>query len=103
MRTMLKATIPVVAGNAAIRDQKMEKVLEAAATNLRPEASYFYTENGKRTALFFFDMKDVSDIPSIAEPFFMELDAHVEITPVMNHEDLKTGLSKIAERVAQPV
>ena len=103
MRTMLKATVPVAAGNAAIRDERMGKVLEAAAKNLRPEATYFYTENGKRTALFFFDMKDVSDIPSIGEPFFMELDAQVEITPVMNYDDLKTGLSKIAERVAQPV
>jgi hypothetical protein len=40
------------------------------------------------------DFKDVSDIPAIAEPLFMALDAAVEFIPVMNAEELKTGLSK---------
>jgi hypothetical protein len=39
-----------------------------------------------------FDLKDPSDIPTIAEPLFMILKAKVEFTPVMNADDLQKGL-----------
>ncbi len=42
-----------------------------------------------------FDLKDSSDLPRIAEPFFMGLNATVEFTPVMNADDLKAGLGKM--------
>jgi len=60
----------------------------------KPEASYFTAENGKRTAFFVFDLKDPSMIPSIAEPFFMNLNASIELSPAMNLEDMKTGVEK---------
>jgi hypothetical protein len=44
------------------------------------------------------DVKDPSDIPVIAEPFFTQLDAAVEFTPVMNADDVKKGLEKIVKR-----
>lgn len=40
-----------------------------------------------------FDMKDPSELPSIVEPFFMQMNAEVEITPVMDAKDLEKGLS----------
>ena len=64
----------------------------AAMQDLKPEAAYFYPENGKRACLMVFDMKDPSQIPVIAERFFMELNAEVTLTPVMNADDLKKGL-----------
>ena len=45
------------------------------------------------------DLKDPSDILTIAEPFFMGLNAAVDFTPVMNAEDLKKGLGKISQGV----
>jgi hypothetical protein len=60
----------------------------------KPEAAYFTSEDGLRTGFIFFDMKEVSDIPMIAEPLFMELDAEVTFTPVMNAQDVKLGLEK---------
>jgi hypothetical protein len=33
-------------------------------------------------------------IPSIAEPFFMNLSASIELSPVMNLEDMKAGVEK---------
>jgi hypothetical protein len=51
-------------------------------------------ENGKRTAIFFFDLKDLSTIPIAVEPFFLNLNASTEMTPAMNVEDLKAGVQR---------
>ena len=59
MRTMLTVTMPVEASNQAVKDGTLPKTLEQAAEFMKPEASYFYPGHGKRTALFFFDLKDV--------------------------------------------
>jgi hypothetical protein len=42
-----------------------------------------------------FDLKDPSDIPSIAEPLFQSMNAKITLTPVMNAEDLMKGLEKL--------
>ena len=96
MRMMLKITIPVEAGNKAIRDGSLPKVMQAAMQSLKPEAAYFLAEDGLRTGLFFFDMRDASQIPAIAEPFFMGMNAALTLTPVMNPEDLQKGLEQAA-------
>lgn len=93
MRTLMKITMPVGAGAPTVQDGTIERVLGETAARLRPEAAYFYPENGRRTALMVFDLKDPSDIPSIAEPLFTELNATVEMHPVMNAEDLKKGVA----------
>ena len=61
-------------------------------SKLKPEAAYFVAEHGNRCAMMFFDMKDASEIPGIAEPLFAGLNARVQLLPVMNVEDLKRGL-----------
>jgi hypothetical protein len=102
MRTLLKMSFPVDAGNQAIKDGSMQKAIQTLTETLRPEASYYYPENGKRTALYVFDMKDSSQIPQIAEPLFMSLKAEIQFFPVMNAADLKSGLEatmKAAGRV----
>ena len=93
MRTMLKVTIPVEAGNRAIKDGTLGKIIEATIAKLKPEASYFVADEGIRSAMFFFDMKDSSEIPVIAEPLFVKLDAKVEFYPAMNGADLQKGLA----------
>jgi hypothetical protein len=95
MRTMIRVTMPVEAGNKAIQDGSLPKIVGGAMDRLKPEAAYFYSDRGVRACVMFVDFKDVSDIPSITEPFFMGLNAAVEIIPVMNAEDLQKGLSKL--------
>lgn len=94
MRTLLKVTIPVEAGNKAIKDGTLPKTIQSTTDAIKPEASYFFTENGKRTAFFFFDLKDPSSIPQISEPLFINLNAEVQYYPVMNANELKAGLEK---------
>jgi hypothetical protein len=98
MRTMLKAQMPAEKGNQALQNGMLPKVMNGFMQEFKPEAAYFFPENGKRTCLMVFDMRDPSQMPVIVERFFMELNAEVTLTPVMNAEDLKKGLeaSKLA-------
>jgi len=97
MRMLLKVQMEVEAANRAIKDgswgQTMERVMQA----LQPEAAYFTALDGKRTGLIIFDLKEPSQIPSIAEPFFMSVNASIELTPVMTMEDVQTGLQEAAK------
>ncbi len=56
---------------------------------------YFTAFDGKRTAYLVFDMPDSSALPPFAEPFFVELNADVQVAPVMNSDDLQKGLSQL--------
>jgi hypothetical protein len=97
MRTLLRAVFPVESSNAAAKNGSLAKTLENTVARLKPEATYFAAHDGKRSATFVFDLKDPSDIPSIVEPLFLELNASVELVPVMNLEELRTGLEKASK------
>jgi hypothetical protein len=50
-----------------------------------------------RTALIFFEMNDSSDIPPAAEPLFMGLGAKITLSPVMNAQEMQSGVARAAE------
>ena len=85
---MLKASIPNEAGNAAIRDGSIGEKIQSILADLKPEAAYFTDFDGKRTGYIFFDMSDTSEIPAVAEPWFLAFNAAIEFKPVMNPDDL---------------
>ncbi len=97
MRMMMKVQIPVGRGNETLKDGTLPRIMREALEALKPEAAYFTTMEGQRTAVLVFDLKDVASIPKIAEPFFMRLDARVDMAPVMNAQDLESGLKQVAE------
>ena len=98
MRMMLKFTLPVEKGNAAIEDGAIARTLESIMTKLKPEAAYFTPMDGKRGGVIFFDLAEPSQIPEVVEPLFLNLNAATELTPVMNADDLRKGLGKIAQK-----
>lgn len=95
MRVMARISMPVESGNQAIKNGTMGRIIQETAERWKPEAMYFTTFDGRRTAFVVFDMSDSSDMPPFAEPFFMELNAEVMYAPVMNGDDLQKGLSKL--------
>lgn len=94
MRTMLTIQMSVEASNEAIKDGRLAKVMQSTLERLKPEAAYFTAVDGDRGGFIVFDLKHPDDIPSICEPFFMELNAKVKLSPVMTPEDVMNGLSK---------
>jgi hypothetical protein len=97
MRFLFKISIPVEAGNAAAKDGF--KAIQAILEEQKPEAAYFIADGGRRTGILIIDMKDASDIPRIAEPWFLALNASVEATPAMIPEDLQKAAPAIEQAV----
>jgi hypothetical protein len=94
MRMLLKASIPVEKGNEAIKSGALQRTFQSAAEALKPEAMYFFPEDGKRTGLLVFEMEGSWQLPATVEPLFQDLDASVHVTPVMNGEDLERGFKE---------
>jgi hypothetical protein len=95
MRMMMRARIPVEAGNVGLTKGTLPATLQAVMALVQPEAVYIGADQGERTVMIFFDMKESSDIPAITEPFFQNANASVELLPVMNQEDLMAGMAKL--------
>ena len=60
---------------------------------------YFTDDHGQRTAFLFLEMQDASQIPAIAEPWFLAFNARLEIHPVMVPDDLTRAGSAIEAAV----
>ncbi|WP_395572822.1 hypothetical protein [Streptomyces sp. BK79] len=95
MRVLLKATLDTEKSNELVRSGKMADLMRETLDHMKPEAAYFGAIGGRRTALLVIDMQDSSDLPRLGEPFFMEMNADVEVCPIMNGEDLAKGLAQL--------
>ena len=99
MRMLLHVQFPLEPFNTAVRDgsvgAKVQKILEA----IKPEAAYFSEHNGRRGATLVVKVNESSEIPAIAEPWFLTFDAQVEMRIAMTPEDLgRAGLEKLGKQ-----
>jgi hypothetical protein len=99
MRFLLKVNIPVESGNAAAKAGKLGATIQSILADLKPEAVYFTDDSGQRAGFIFLEMQDASQIPAIAEPWFLAFNASIELHPVMVPEDLTRAGAAIENAV----
>ena len=94
MRVLLKVSIPTEKGNAMVKDGSLVKLLEPILDEQKPEAAYFTDVDGLRTMFIVVNLTEPSQIPAIAEPYFLAFNATVDFHPAMVFKDLaKAGPS----------
>jgi hypothetical protein len=76
------------AGNDLLRDPEFGKKMHELLTEVKAEAAYFTTICGSRGAFVVVNLNDASQMPAVAEPFFLWLKAEIDWYPVMTPEDL---------------
>src|ERR1700685_4472470 len=102
MRMLLRVSIPVEAGNAAAKAGTLGSTMEKILADLKPEAVYFFADdNGNRTGSIVFDLQDASQIPAVAEPWFLAFNAKVTLRPVMTPQDLAKAGPSLAKAAKQ--
>jgi hypothetical protein len=102
MRMLLRASIPVETGNAAAKAGTLGSTIEKILADLKPEAAYFYSDDdGCRCGSIVFDMKETSQMPAVAEPWFLAFNAKVSLRPVMTPADLASAAPSIARVASQ--
>jgi hypothetical protein len=97
MRMLMTIQMDAEASSVAIRDGSLPKVMESTLSQLHPEAAYFTTHDGDRTAYIVFDLQEPAQMPTIAEPLFSLLKAKIDWSPVMNADDLREGIGRLAQ------
>ena len=96
MRMMMSWKADVEATNKLVQNGTLMDSIQALIDQLKPEAAYFHANDGCRGGFFVFDMADSSQIPLVAEPLFLQHNAKVYFTPVMNPADLAKALASVA-------
>ncbi len=97
MRVLVKVSFPVEAGNVAAKDGF--KAIQDILKQQKPEAAYFVAQNGKRTGILILNVENASEMAEIAEPWFLALNAEIEVTPAMVPADLEKAAPAIAQAV----
>jgi len=95
MRMMLRWRIPVDCGNEALPDGSWHAALDKLFAAYKPEATYYWLEDGERSGMAVFEMSDSAEIPAIAEPLFHAAEVELDLIPVMTEADLRKGLEKV--------
>ena len=95
MRFLVKATIPLEAGNDLVRDPDMQSRMATVLGDIKPEAAYFTIGDGQRTIYLIVNMDDAADMISIAEPLWLAFEADVDVTPVMGQDDFQRAFPRL--------
>ena len=97
MRNMVKFWIPVSEGNELVQTGKIGQVFQSLMDDFKPEAAYFFADEGVRSGFMILNVGEQSEFIRIAESFWFGLRAEITVTPVMSGEDLKKGLTGIED------
>jgi hypothetical protein len=99
MRMLLKVKFPHKEFNEAVREGSVGQTLRCILEETKPEAVYFTDQGGQRSAILIVDLPDPSNVPSLAEPWFLAFNAEVEFHIVMTPNDLqKAGLEQLGKK-----
>lgn len=99
MKMLLHIKFPHNEFNTAVRDGSIKDKMNRILDETKPEAIYFSEFNGHRSAIMIVDLKEASEIPAFAEPWFLTFNADVEFHSTMTPDELeRAGLDALGKK-----
>ena len=95
MKFLVKATMPVEAGNAFVKDPGWSKKMDDVMGAIQPITAYFCLDKGQRTLYMLIDMNESHRLPAIVEPLWHTFKADIEFIPTMTQEDFGAAMPGI--------
>lgn len=99
MKMIVNVICPIEPFNTMVRNGSAGEIIGRVVDDIKPESIYFTEQDGCRGAVMIVDVPDASAIPAIAEPWFLNFEAHCEFRIAMTPDDLmKANLGALAEK-----
>lgn len=99
MRMLLNVEFPPEPFNTAVRNGTVGATIGRILEAIKPEATYFTEQNGRRGAFLVVDVARDSQIPALAEPWFLHFNAECKFRIAMTPEDLQqSGLEALGKQ-----
>ncbi|MGE5420838.1 MAG: DUF3303 family protein [Chloroflexota bacterium] len=99
MKYLMRVKMSKDSGNRNLIDPEFGKKMREMLTEVKAENAYFTTIDGCRGAFIVVNIDNPSQIPAIAEPFFLWLNAEIDFYPVMSPDDLEKAAPAIEKAV----
>jgi hypothetical protein len=101
MRMLMSITIPHEPFNTAVRNGTAGQTIGKILDSIKPEVAYFTELGGQRAGVLVVNVNTPSDIPGLAEPWFLNFEADCEFRIAMTPEDLqRAGLDELGKKWA---
>jgi hypothetical protein len=98
---LLNVILPHEPFNTAVRNGTAGATIGRILEEIKPEAVYFTEQNGHRGATLVVNVNQPSDIPALAEPWFLNFNADCQFRVVMSPEELQqAGLEELGKKWA---
>lgn len=96
---IVNVAFPIEPFNSMVINGTAGEMMGRIMDDLKPESMYFTELDGNRGAVMVLDVADASEIPSIAEPWFLLFEALCEFKIAMSPDDLmKANLSELGKK-----
>jgi hypothetical protein len=99
MKMLVNVIFPIEPFNSMVRNGTAGEIIGRVIDDIKPESVHFCEQEGNRSAVMIVEVPDASAVPAIAEPWFLNFEAHCEFRIAMTPDDLqRANLTKIAEK-----
>ena len=88
MRMIMMVEFPIEPFNTLVRNGNAGPTMKKIIDDAKPEAAYFGEQDGKRGGILIVNLNGPSDVPRLAEPWFLNFNAEVKFRVAMTPEDL---------------
>lgn len=88
MRMIMLVQCPIEPFNTAVRNGSVGATMKKIIDAIKPESIFFTEHEGHRGAIAVVQVDSPSDVPRLAEPWFLSFNAEVEFRIAMTPEEL---------------